>query len=173
MRIWHKDLLEALPDKQFKGQNRELVAIMRAWRDNGKTNHILINKVMNYDKSHLGYYAELYYEEYFRRYGKINGKILNEFWEFCFPGATDDCYIKPTYDCLFGGWHNDTYLRQCLYNLEEKDCSCTLSQKEFDLRTKLADLEDANYYNGWEVYGLKKDIEHYKEQIQQLKSEQR
>ena len=31
MRIWHYKLLPYLPDKQFKGQLRELVAIMRAW----------------------------------------------------------------------------------------------------------------------------------------------
>ena len=43
LRIWHYKLLEVLPDLQFNGQLRELVVIMRDWRDKGKTNHILIN----------------------------------------------------------------------------------------------------------------------------------
>lgn len=45
MRIWHYQLLPYLPDAQFKGQLRELVAIMRDWKRKGKTNHVLINKV--------------------------------------------------------------------------------------------------------------------------------
>ena len=49
LRIWHYKLLEVLPDLQFKGQLRELVVIMRDWRDKGKTNHILINAVKNKD----------------------------------------------------------------------------------------------------------------------------
>lgn len=46
MRIWHWKLLPYLPDRQFKGQLRELVAIMHDWRDKGRTNHLLINRVM-------------------------------------------------------------------------------------------------------------------------------
>ena len=50
MRLWHHKLLRYLPEAQFKGQLREMVAIMRDWRDRGTTNHLLINKVMEYDK---------------------------------------------------------------------------------------------------------------------------
>ena len=53
MRIWHIDLLYYIPDSQFKGQLRELVAIMHDWRDKGKTNHLLINGVMEYQKNDL------------------------------------------------------------------------------------------------------------------------
>ena len=45
MRMWHVELLPYLPDMQFRGQLRELVAIMHDWRDKGKTNHLLINHV--------------------------------------------------------------------------------------------------------------------------------
>ena len=50
MRLWAVQLLPYLSEAQFKGQLRELVLIMRTWRDTGKTNHLLINKVMEYDK---------------------------------------------------------------------------------------------------------------------------
>ena len=57
MRLWHYKLLPYLPDLQFKGQLRELVAIMHDWRDNGKTNHLLINRVMEYPKADFyGYF---------------------------------------------------------------------------------------------------------------------
>lgn len=46
MRLWHYKLLPYLPAAQFKGQLRELVAILHTWRDKGQTNHILINRVM-------------------------------------------------------------------------------------------------------------------------------
>ena len=36
MRLWHYRLLPYLPDAQFKGQLREMVAIMHDWRDKGK-----------------------------------------------------------------------------------------------------------------------------------------
>ena len=53
IRIWHYWLLPYLPDAQFKGQLRELIAIMHDWRDKGKTNHLLINKVMEYPKNSI------------------------------------------------------------------------------------------------------------------------
>lgn len=130
MRIWHKDLLTVLPDNQFKGQNRELVAILHKWRD-GKTNHIL-NKVMDYDRCHLGYYAELYYTEYFRRYNKVNPVILDEFFRFCFPESDGEFYIKPHYNSLFANWHNDIYLKECLCNLEEKYLCGGITDKEWN-----------------------------------------
>lgn len=59
MRLWHYKLLPYLPEAQFKGQLRELVAIMHDWRDKGQTNHILINRVMEYPRADLyGYFME-------------------------------------------------------------------------------------------------------------------
>lgn len=47
MRLWHKDLIKVLPKQQFLGQIRELTAICKDIQTKGKTNHILINKIMN------------------------------------------------------------------------------------------------------------------------------
>ena len=114
MRLWHKDLLPYLPDKQFKGQLRELVAIMRDWRDKGKTNHLLINRVMDYPKSHLLEYFLEYSSEYAFRYGKpIGKKIFNEFADFCGEWK----YIGKD---LFKGWHDFPYMKMCMVNLCEK-----------------------------------------------------
>ena len=112
MRIWHYALLPYLPDMQFRGQLRELVAIMRDWKDKGKTNHLLINRVMGYPKQDLGGYFLIYRKEYQRRYGKdVLATINLEFCDFC-EGHSN----QPP----FKGWHNLEYLRICYANLLEK-----------------------------------------------------
>ena len=98
LRIWHYKLLEVLPDLQFKGQLRELVVIMRDWRDKGKTNHILINAVTEYPKSHLSTYfnnSNIYPEkEYNRRYEELI-KFLSYFKK---DYGYDVKVIKTDYD---------------------------------------------------------------------------
>ena len=111
MRLWHYELLPYLPDAQFKGQLRELVAIMRDWRDKGKTNHLLINRVMEYSKRDLVAYFLEYEARYHKRYGKWLNKYSGEFIRFY-----DESEKLNGYD----GWHNKEYLRVCMANLYEK-----------------------------------------------------
>lgn len=111
MRLWHYKLLPYLPDAQFKGQLRELVAIMHDWRDKGKTNHLLINKVMEYSKRGLVAYFLEYEVRYHQRYGKWLNKYSGEFIRFY-----DENEKLNGYD----GWHNKEYLRVCMANLYEK-----------------------------------------------------
>jgi uncharacterized protein (TIGR02328 family) len=133
MRIWHKDLLNVLPKKQFLGQNRELIAIMRDWRDKGKTNHILINKVMDYPKSELFKYYDLYYQEYSKRGYVYNEKLWKEFKKFAEFENMNEFDIKNLYSTkLFENWHNDEYLIQCLYNLQEKYYCNGISEEEWE-----------------------------------------
>lgn len=111
MRLWHYRLLPYLPDAQFKGQLRELVAIMHDWRDKGITNHLLINKVIEYPKSELSTYFQHYRNLYYKRYNKsISDKTNFEFIKFAISNE------KP----IFKGWHNKEYLRVCMANLYEK-----------------------------------------------------
>ena len=112
MRIWDYRLIPYLPDAQFKGQLRELVIIMRSWRDIGKTNHLLINKVMEYPKSHLSSYFFRYCREYEKRYNKeVSQNVYDEFSEFAQGIWSAD---------VFSNWHNKEYLRVCVCNLYEK-----------------------------------------------------
>jgi uncharacterized protein (TIGR02328 family) len=114
MRLWHYELLPYLPDLQFKGQLRELVAIMHDWRDKGKTNHLLINRVMEYPKNDLAQYFIRYEVLYQNRYGDWLTKHLYEFAEF------DDTPAGQRSKGCFDGWHNKKYLRVCMANLYEK-----------------------------------------------------
>lgn len=114
MRIWHWALLPWLPEKQFRGQLRELVAIMHDWRDKGSTNHLLINRAMDYGKAELCFYFQLYAQVYEKRLGKaLARKYLEEFAAF---GAPE----RPRYGFPYEEWHNKEYLRICMANLFEK-----------------------------------------------------
>lgn len=132
MRLWHTDMLHFLPDKQFKGQLRELIAIMHDWRDKGKTNHILINYVMDYKKSDLLAYFILYYGEYSDRYGEQRAKKLlkwlKEFEEFSASERSITC--EP-----FIRHHNNTYYKICMTNLYEKYLCGGLSRDEWETLT--------------------------------------
>ena len=114
MRLWHVDLLEFLPKLQFDGQLRELVSIMRDVRDKGKTNHLLINRIMEYPRMHLFVYFLRYSEIYQERYNKpIPQKHYDEFCNF-----VDVVYFLP--GGVFKDWHDKEYLRVCMANLYEK-----------------------------------------------------
>lgn len=114
MRLFHYDLLPYLPELQFRGQLREIVAIMHDWRDKGKTNHLLINKVMEYPKNDFVRYFAYYEALYRKRYGKWLVKQWGEFKAF------DDTPLDERSNGVFDGWHNKEYLRVCMANLYEK-----------------------------------------------------
>ena len=130
MRLWHYKLLPYLPELQFKGQLRELVAIMHNWRDKGKTNHLLINRVMEYDKVHLTSYFLRYRQQYQIRCGKdIDTKLVIEFLQFSDYQHGIDFKIDPIAGKfvsvrlktdIFPGWHTKEYLRMNMSNLAEK-----------------------------------------------------
>jgi uncharacterized protein (TIGR02328 family) len=112
MRLWHYKLLPYLPDRQFRGQLREAVAIMRDWRDKGKTNHLLINRVMEYSKADLASYFWDYDMLYHKRFSVQHKGYMAEFIEFA-----DYTGYNPQ---PFEGWHDDGYLKVCMANLYEK-----------------------------------------------------
>jgi uncharacterized protein (TIGR02328 family) len=113
MRLWHYKLLPYLPELQFKGQLREMVAILHDLKRNGKTNHLLINRIMEYPKDNLYWYFCQYEAEYHTRYGKNLCEQAYDFGEF------GDWSFNSN-NGLFNGWHNTEYLRVCMANLYEK-----------------------------------------------------
>lgn len=118
MRLWHYKLLQFLPDAQFKGQLRELVAIMHDWRDKGKTNHLLINRVMEYPKEELYHYWVGYRDEWYKRGLRDLSHYDDEFYGFSNGGYWySECRIEFPYEAE---WHNKEYLRVCMANLYEK-----------------------------------------------------
>ena len=117
MRIWHWKLIPALPREQLVAAWRELSAIAGNLSTKGTPNHILVNKVTKYPLNHFISYAYYVREEMTRR----GYRTMNSVWDkIC--SVADDYNILPIEE-LFPGWHNDRYLEQCYFNLEEKyDC---------------------------------------------------
>ena len=129
MRLWHKKLIKVLPKQQFLGQIRELTAICKDIQTKGKTNHILINKIMDYDLSHLYTYCKLIEDNAKQRKINITEQTLNKWWN---TFAIEERKIIDITE-LFNNWHNHRYLIQCFYNLQEKaDCG-GITENEFKL----------------------------------------
>ena len=117
MRLWHKNLIGVLPRQQLVGSWRELSSIATNIKSKGTPNHILINKIMNYDLDHFITYAKLVRAEMTRR----GYKTMDSVWNKIVSVKPD--WNEVAFEGLYEGWHNHRYYNQCYYNLEEKfDC---------------------------------------------------
>ena len=129
MRLWHKDLIPVLPDKQLLGQWRECCLIAKNIADKGTPNHILVNKIMDYPLSHFFHYAQMVEAEMRYRGYKCD---FQKFFEYFRKACQGDVRTDFDRSVVFKGWHNCAYLKQCVYNLEEKrDCG-GITQEEFE-----------------------------------------
>ena len=142
MRLWHKDLIRVLPKQQLIAQWRECCAIARSIALDGKTNHILINRIMEYPIEHFLRYSQMVYFEMvcrdyncnFYNFSKWLGdvekiEIISQNWP---AQLTAMELIRLKEDDIFYNWHTDRYYWQCYHNLEEKfDCG-GISQDEWE-----------------------------------------
>lgn len=112
MRLWSWQLLPYLPDLQLRGQLRELVGLMHEWRDKGKVNHLVVNRVMEYPKTELSGFFIYYKDICRRRYGNDLSRYIKEFYDFSGPA--------PEQSSFYDGWHTTEYMRVCMANLYEK-----------------------------------------------------
>lgn len=123
MRLWHKDLIEVLPRQQLLGQWRELNSIYKK-----QDKHILINFIYDYDITDIIWYSTLVYDEMVKRGYKCDTKNFKR--RYSMTMETAKCVPIP-YDTIFKNKMNERYLKQCLYNLQEKyDCG-GISQEEW------------------------------------------
>ena len=114
MRLWHIDLIDVLPRQQLLGQWRELCCIASNIKKNNTPNHILVNKIMDYTWSDFKSYCVNVINEMRKRGYKVSEEKL---WKY---DVTKDSEIVNN---VYNEWHNERYLKQCLYNLQEKyDC---------------------------------------------------
>lgn len=126
MRIFHKNMIKALPTKTLFHQWKELKEIVKNIYDNGTPGHLLVNHVMKYPASHLKLYSQIVLDELKKREWKITNKSIEDFNQQL--TVSQDKFIgsinKPVDESdLFLGWHDDKYLTICYYNLDEKhDC---------------------------------------------------
>ena len=132
MRLWHKDLLinHVLPKQQLSGQWRECILILKALSEKGTPNHILVNRVTEYEMKEFIQYCSLVSQELKRTGRQITSVTKSKIKAFCdqFNISVED--VVPNEE-LYKNWHNDIYLRECLYNLEEKFICGGISVQEW------------------------------------------
>lgn len=128
MRLWHKDLIPVLPRQQLLAQWRECCAIARNIAINGTPNHLLVDKVLKYPVIHFTCYIDLVLDEMRKRNYKISEKAFVACHDNIVKGQEhfthdQNLYVPAFTSSIYKGWHDDRYLQQCFYNLQEKfDC---------------------------------------------------
>lgn len=144
MRLWHKDLIPVLTDKQLLGQWRECCAIASNIANKGTPNHILVNKIMDYPIEHFHYYGFLVCIEIQNRGFKCDFAKFNNY----FPFNEYNKYKPVLYKELFKNWHNYRYLDQCYYNLQEKfDCGGISKEDWQKISLRVTELNFKGLYN--------------------------
>lgn len=136
MRLWHKYLIGVLPRKQLLGQWRECCLIAKNIAEKGTPNHLLVNKVMEYPIGEFCDYCNIVLNQMLVRGYNVSEKSIH-----CLEDNVEFCVDSDLNMDIFSGWHNDRYLKQCFYNLQEKyDCS-GISDDEWEiLRSRYEDL---------------------------------
>lgn len=114
MRLWHKDLIKALPQIHLVAQWRELSAIAGAIEKSGTPNHVLVNFVLDYDYDNFISYAYYLREEMTSR----GIRTMSSVWDKIVK-------LKPEWtllplDKIYEQKMDDLYLKICYYNLYEK-----------------------------------------------------
>ena len=126
MRLWDYRLLEVLPDRFIVAEWRECIAIKRQW-EKGTLKHRLVSYVMNYDKSFFYTYTYLVCKEMINRNIKYQEKYLEEIYQFCYEDTKNSGVYLVNYP-----EHNDRYLKQCYYNLQEKYDRGIITKEELE-----------------------------------------
>ena len=125
MRLWHKDLIPVLPRQQLLSQWRECCCIAKNISEKNTPNHILVNKIMDYPIEHFVIYSRCVMQGMTFRGYKVNGDAFDKYGLNPSPKSDGLLYTE-----LFKDWHNDRYLKQCYYNLQEKyDCGGILDNE--------------------------------------------
>lgn len=120
MRLWHYKLIPYLDKQRLVAQLRECVAISKSIYEKGTPNHILVNKIMDYDLSEFRIYCNMViYEMICNRNYTVSTTTIKKLQDY----IDFEIDIRVVENKIFKDWHNTRYLKQCLYNLQEKyDC---------------------------------------------------
>lgn len=132
IRLWDYRLLKVLPDRFIISQWRECIAIKRQW-EKGTLKHRLVSYVMKYDRSYFYNYVSHVCNEMIDRDINYQTKYFNEICEFCDINIWNVALLNLKYYPE----HNNRYLKQCYYNLQEKADRGIITKEEWQ---KIEDL---------------------------------
>ena len=125
MRLWDYRLLKVLPNRFIVSQWRECIAIKRQW-EKGTLKHRLVSYVDNYNKQYFLNYLYRVMDAMYDRKIKFQSKFYDEIRDFCWNGV----FVSNN---LMYQEHDDRYLKQCLYNLQEKVDRGIITPQEWQL----------------------------------------
>ena len=121
MRLWHYKLIPVLPKAMLVSQWRECIAIKRQW-EKGTLKHRLVSYVLDYDKKLFASYTRRVMQEMYNRNIKFKADLVREMIEFAGEDPGYENYPE----------HNERYLKQCYYNLQEKADRGIVSPEEWE-----------------------------------------
>lgn len=117
MRLWHFGIVKSLPELQLRSQWRECVAIAKDLSETGFTHHLLINRLMRYNKEEFNAYCYIVYSAMTERGIFPTEKSIMKLHEYTGFVPQSKMYILGG---LYNGWHTKEYLRSNMANLWEK-----------------------------------------------------
>ena len=131
MRLWHRLMIPYLPKQQLLGQWRECCLIGLLLATEHTPNHILVNPILDYPPEHFEAYCNEVIKEMKNRKYEIHEPTLHKLqdnvraWRLYLDQDLPFDYVDRDWNIDLGepiyfDWHNNRYLRQCYYNLEEK-----------------------------------------------------
>ena len=116
MRLWHYKLIDVLPRQQLLGQWREINLIWKEIQTDGMIHHIIVDYINNESLYEFVSYATMVYEEMLKRKYKVNENLMYEISK----GFNKSIINKHICMGPYKNYHDNRYLRQCYYNLQEK-----------------------------------------------------
>lgn len=123
MRLWHYKMIPVLPNKMLVAQWRECIAIKRQW-EKGTLKHRLVSYVIdNYKELFINYVTDII-QEMSKRNIKYQDKYYFEILHFCQSNDEETC-MQYYFE------HNNRYLKQCYYNLQEKADRGIITEEEW------------------------------------------
>lgn len=140
MRMWHVQMISALPREQLVAQWRELSSIAGNIKEKGTPNHILVNKVINYPMNHFITYAAAVRAEMTKR----GYRTMDKVWEKIISVCDGDYNILPLNE-IYPEWMNDTYFVICYYNLKEKQLCGGIKSEDWNKIEELYEIWNGVY----------------------------
>ena len=157
MRMWHKDLITALPCEQLVAQWRELSSIAGNINTKGTPNHILVNPVMEYPLSHFITYAAAVRAEMSRRGYRTMDKVWDKICSVC-----HDYNILPLNE-IYKDWMDKDYMEICYYNLFEKFLRGGITEKDWNnIRSVYATYLSDDFMNRQEFKELFEEYRYWR-----------
>lgn len=126
MRLWHKNLISALPREQLVAQWRELSAITGSIKKKGTPNHILVNFILDYDYDHFISYAAAVRSEMTSR----GYKTMNSVWDKITSLKSE--WNQLPFEEIYKEKMDNDYLEICFYNLYEKYLCDGIKESDYE-----------------------------------------